>query len=135
MQAFFRRVKQGGAAGFPRFQGQHRFDSFTFPQASSTGVKLLEDNRVRVHGIGGSLKVKWHRPLEGELKTATIKRECDQWYIVFTCEIEAKPMFPTGDSVGIDVGLNHFAVTSDGEFVDNPRLHRKAQVKDRKSVV
>ncbi len=131
-QAFFRRVKQGAVkAGFPRFQGRNRFDSFTFPQAANTGIKLLEDGRVRVHGIGGSLKVKWHRPLEGKLKTATLKRECDQWYIVFTCEVEKNLLVLTGDSVGIDVGLNHFCVTSDGEFVDNPRLHRKAQAKLR----
>jgi putative transposase len=131
-QAFFRRVKRGdGKAGFPRFQGRNRFDSFTFPQAANTGIKLLSDGRVRVHGIGGSLKVKWHRPMSGKLKTCTLKREGEHWYIVFACEVEAVKLPLTGDVVGVDVGLNHFAVTSDGEFVDNPRLHRKAQAKLR----
>jgi putative transposase len=132
MQAFFSRFKRGdGKAGFPRFQGRNRFDSFTFPQAATTGIKLLSDGRVRVHGIGGSLKVKWHRPMSGKLKTATLKREGEDWYMVFTCEVEAAVLPKTGEAVGVDVGLNHFLVTSDGEFVDNPRLHRKTQAKLR----
>lgn len=63
-QGFFRRVKQGQKPGYPRFKGKGRYDSFTFPQAGSTGVKVQEGGkRVFIHGIG-SVKVKLHRPLE-----------------------------------------------------------------------
>ncbi|WP_253732000.1 RNA-guided endonuclease InsQ/TnpB family protein, partial [Thermus scotoductus] len=44
-QGFFRRVKAGQKAGYPRFKGKGRYDSFTFPQAYETGVKLQDGGR------------------------------------------------------------------------------------------
>ncbi|UZX15947.1 transposase [Thermus sp. PS18] len=129
-QGFFRRLKEKGKAGYPRFKGRGRYDSFTFPQAGVTGVKLQKDGRrVFLHGIG-SVKVKLHRPLEGRIKPATVKRKGDHWYIVFTCEVEPKPLPPTDRAVGIDLGTNpHFLITSDGETVEAPRYFQKAQEK------
>ena len=127
-QGFFRRVKSGQKAGYPRFKGQGRYDSFTFPQAGTTGVKLQEGGkRVLLFGIG-SVKVKLHRPLEGNIKTATVKREGEHWYIVFTCEVEPSPLPPNDQVVGVDLGTNpHFLVTSDGEMIRAPRYFSKAQ--------
>jgi len=127
-QGFFRRVKAGQKAGYPRFKGQGRYDSFTFPQAGTTGVKLQEGGkRVLLFGIG-SVKVKLHRPLEGNIKTATVKREGEHWYIVFTCEVEPSPLPPNDQVVGVDLGTNpHFLVTSDGEMIRAPRYFSKAQ--------
>jgi putative transposase len=129
-QGFFRRVKQGGKAGYPRFKGKVRYDSFTFPQAGTTGVKLQEGGkRVLLYGIG-SVKVKLHRPLEGKLKTATVKREGEHWYIVFTCEVEPQPLPQSTEGIGIDLGTNpHFLVTSDGAMIEAPRYFQKAQAK------
>lgn len=127
-QGFFRRVKNGETPGYPRFKGRERYDSFTFPQAGTTGVKLQEGGkRVLLHGIG-SVKVKLHRPLEGKLKTATVKREGEHWYIVFTCQVDLQPLPENQDAVGIDLGTNpHFLVTSEGEMVRAPRYFSKAQ--------
>lgn len=86
MKAFFRRVKNGEKAGYPRFKGYHRFDSFTYVQA---GFSLTHDSRVCLSKIG-SIKVKLHRPIEGTIKTCTIKKEVDHWYIVFSCEVESQ---------------------------------------------
>jgi putative transposase len=52
---FFRRVKAGQTPGYPRFQGDGRYDSFTFPQS---GFSLTADNRVRLSNLG-TLKVKF----------------------------------------------------------------------------
>src|SRR6266571_5419311 len=76
-QNFFRRVKNGEDPGFPRFQGRNRYDSFTYPDGA--GWKL-EGDRLDLTKIG-SAKVKLHRPIEGKIKTVTIKREVDQWYV------------------------------------------------------
>ncbi len=130
-QGFFRRVKaKGGKAGYPRFKGKGRYDSFTFPQAGVTGVKLQKDSkRVYIYGIG-SVKIKLHRPLEGKIKTATVKREGDHWYIVFVCEVEPKPLPESHEAIGIDLGTNpHFLVTSDGEMVEAPRHYQRTQAK------
>lgn len=105
MQAFFRRVKAGEKAGYPRFKGYHRFESFTYPQS---GFSLTQDRRVGLSKIG-SIKVKLHRPTEGKIKTATIKREGDQWFIVFSCEgAEPEPLPAHNEVVGIDLGVTHF---------------------------
>lgn len=129
-KGFFRRVKAGQKAGYPRFKGQGRYDSFTFPQAGTTGVKLQEGGkRVLIHGVG-SVKLKLHRPLEGRLKTATLKREGDDWYIVFVCETEPNPLPENRAAIGIDLGTNpHFLITSEGELVEAPRYFQKAQAK------
>mgnify|MGYP000262397981 FL=1 len=129
-QGFFRRVRAGQKAGYPRFKGRERYDSFTFPQAGQTGVKLQEGGkRVLIYGIG-SVKVKLHRPLEGRLKAATVKREGEHWYLVFTCEVEPRPLPSSDQAIGIDLGTNpHFLVTSEGEMVEAPRYYQKTQAK------
>jgi len=130
-QGFFRRLKaKNGKAGYPRFKGKGRYDSFTFPQAGTTGVKLQEGGkRVFLYGIG-SVKVKLHRPLEGKIKTATVKREGEHWYIIFITEVDPKPLPPSEEAIGIDLGTNpHFLVTSEGEMVEAPRHFQKAEEK------
>ncbi|WP_027882351.1 RNA-guided endonuclease InsQ/TnpB family protein [Meiothermus rufus] len=129
-QGFFRRVKHGENPGYPRFKGQGRYDSFTFPQAGTTGVKLQEGGkRVLLFGIG-SVKMKLHCPLEGRLKTATLKREGEAWYIVFVCEVKPNPLPLNDEKIGIDLGTHpHFLVTSKGELVEAPRYFQKAEDK------
>ncbi len=99
------------------------------PQA---GYSITHDNRVCLSKIG-SIKVKLHRPIEGKIKTCTVKYEAGQWYVIFSCEviIEASlqqlalPESPS--EVGIDLGVTHFAALSDGTFIESPRFFRKAQ--------
>ena len=128
-KAFFRRVKKGEKAGYPRFQGYDRYDSFTYPQVERLKGKpviSIENGKVILPKIG-HLKVKQHRPLEGKVKTCTIKREGEHWYVVFACEIEAQTKLPYTDlPIGIDMGLKHFMTDSNGDVVDNPRFFRKS---------
>jgi putative transposase len=125
-QAFFRRCKAGeGKAGYPRFRGKGRYDSLTFPQVP-VGCRLeAEDKRVRVANVG-RVKALLHRPLEGTPKTATIRRSSTgKWYISFSCECaEPQPLPPTGQDVGIDIGLKTFATLTAGDPIENPRFFR-----------
>jgi len=128
-QAFFRRVKAGEKAGYPRFKGRNRFHSFNFPQYG-TGVKV-DGRRLKLFGIG-RVPVRWHRPVEGTIKTVRIIHKAGRWYAAFACEVEGKPELPkTGRVVGIDVGISALLTTSDGDKVENPKFYRKAQVKLR----
>jgi putative transposase len=135
-KAFFRRIANGEKPGYPRFQGRNRYNSFTYPQ----GGYSLSEKHVTLSKIG-SIKIKLHRPIEGKIKTCTIKYEVGQWFCIFSCECEApEPLSGSQEEVGIDLGLLHFAALSDGTFIDNPRFFRKAekvlarrqQVKDRR---
>ena len=124
-KAFFARCKRGDTPGFPRFKGRDRYDSFTYPQG---GYSLTHDSRVCLSKIG-SIKVKLHRPIEGGVKTCTIKREGDCWYVVFVCEVETKVLPVSCEDVGVDLGLLHFATLSTGETIENPRFLRKGEKK------
>lgn len=123
-RAFFRRMKSGDKPGYPRFKGKFRYNSFTYPQS---GFKLLK-NVVRISKIGG-IKIKIHRPIEGTIKTCTVKRTTtSKWFISFICDIEYTPIEqPINPTIGIDMGLEHFATFSNSETIDNPRFFRKEE--------
>lgn len=118
-KAFFRRVKSGEKPGYPRFQGRDRYGSICYPQS---GFNVSETTAF--FSKIGNIRIRLHRPLEGKVKTATIRRECGEWYVSYVCEVEPQPLPETGSSVGVDVGTTWFAITSDGEFVENPGTSR-----------
>jgi putative transposase len=124
-KAFFRRVKAGLKAGYPRFKSHRRFDSYTFPSWGD-GCRLTDAGRLYLQGIG-LLKVKWHRPLEGVIKTVTVKRHAGKWCACFSVEYVAGALPVAAEAVGIDVGLAAFATLSTGEALANPRHYRTAQ--------
>lgn len=126
--AFFRRVKRGETAGYPRFKAKNAYNSFTYPQS---GFRL-EGDKLHLSRIG-SVRLRLSRPVEGEIKTCTIKREADGWYVVFTAESAAQPLPPCSAQVGVDVGLLCFATLSDGSEIKNPRYLRAAQKQLRKA--
>lgn len=123
-KAFFRRIANGEEPGFPRFQGRNRYDSFTYPDGA--GWKF-DGSYLHLTKIG-SIKVKLHRPIEGKIKTVTIKREVDPWYVSFSCEVPESEKLPVSyEDVGIDLGVTHLATLSNGEMIEHPRYYRKAQ--------
>lgn len=124
-QAFYRRCKHGDIPGYPRFQGKNRYDSFTYPDTKGLKVK---EKHVTLSKIG-DVKVKFHRLLQGKIKTCTIKREGKHWYVIFACEVERQTLPLSYEDVGIDLGITHLAALSDGTFIDNPRHYRKAEKK------
>ena len=125
MKAFFRRVKAGEKAGYPRYQGKNRYDSFTYPQAGF----MLEGNKLKLSKIG-TVKVRLHRPVQGTVKTCTIKREGDHWYVVLVCKVETVLYTPYLDeTVGLDLGTLKLATLSTGDVIENPRHYRKAEKK------
>lgn len=130
-QAFFRRIKQGSKAGFPRFQGKYRYDSFTYPQYKAS---VADDAKHIYLPKVGNVRIRLSRPLEGSVKTLSIKRDaCGDWWAVFTCEVTAQPLPASGASVGIDRGITALIATSDGELVDNPKHFTKAEKALRKA--
>lgn len=123
-KAFYVRVKSGQKAGCPRFKGRNRFDSITFP-AYGDGIKL-RGQRLYIQNVG-LIKIKLHRPWEGEIKTVTLKRLCGKWYVAISCVAEPVPLPESSKEIGIDLGLESFATTSNGEHIQNPRYLREAE--------
>lgn len=120
-KAFFRRVKAGNKPGYPRFKGEGRYDSLTYPQFGFT----MQGGRLKLSKVG-SIKTIFHRPLTGRVKTLTIRRRATgKWYASFSCEAEAKPLPPSETATGVDVGLASFATLSNGEKIATPRFFHR----------
>lgn len=126
--AFFGRVRRGERAGFPRFRASRRFDSLTYPQLGF----YVEGRHLNLSKIG-AVKIKLHRPIEGTIKTLTVKREAGKWFASFSVEMEPEPLPVSTETIGIDVGLTHFATLSDGTAIANPRHARCAEAKMRRA--
>ena len=123
---FFRRVKNGQKAGYPRFKGEARFDSVEWPKDGDGARWLPEQRRVYLQGVG-QVKVHLHRAVVGRVKTIQVKRQGRRWMLVLSCDdVPTNPLPATGRQAGIDVGIVSFATTSDGEHIDNPRWGRAA---------
>jgi putative transposase len=123
---FFRRVKQKNKAGFPRFKGKSRFNSFTYKQKGFS----LTDNKLDLSKIG-KLKIKLSRPVIGKVKTCTIKREIDKWFVIFSVETAAETLPKTGKQIGVDVGIENFLTLSDGTQIENFKFYKNSQKKLR----
>jgi putative transposase len=126
---FFRRVKsKEKKKGFPRFKSSIK--SITYPQS---GFKFINEKRLSISKIG-NLPIVLDRIPKGKVKTMTIKRNnSDQWFAIFSCEIEiSKIVHSSKESVGIDVGIENFAVLSNGKVISNPRFLIKSENKLKK---
>jgi putative transposase len=124
-QAFFRRVRRGEKAGFPRFKGKHRFHSFTLKEYGN-GARI--DNGFLVLAKIGRISVHWSRPIEGTPKTVTLSRDADGWYVASSCaDVPVHPLPATGQETAIDLGLESFATRADGERIFTPAYYRKAE--------
>jgi len=125
-QSFFRRVKQGQTAGFPRFKGRNRFHSLVFTPVAFK----VQGDRVQLSKIG-SVKIKMHRALPEKTGTLFLKQICGAWFACFSCEVEAQPLPKSDAAIGVDVGLESFAVLSNGTTIRNPRWYQAAQAELR----
>lgn len=131
-EAFFRRVKTGNKPGYPRFRSRSRsrFDTVEFPR-DGDGCKWDStphdtQTRVRLQGVG-HVRVHQHRPVDGRVKTISVKREGTRWFVVLSCDnVPDRALRATGRQVGIDMGVTHFLVTSGDEYVANPRPAKNA---------
>src|SRR5262245_20217862 len=126
---FFQRVKKKESPGYPHFRCKGINDSFRYPQR----VKVQKDN-VWLPKIGW-VRFRKSREVEGEIKQTTVIKEGKNWYVCFACEIQ-KHQDPSvsEDTIGIDVGLEHFATiaTETGiEEIKSPHFFQKRLKKIR----
>lgn len=97
----------------------------TWPSPGNACRWKPEHSQVYLQGIG-TLKVSAHRAVEGVVKTIQVKREGRRWFLILSCDkVPTRPLPATGNIVGIDVGVDVFAATNEGELIANPRHGRR----------
>ena len=102
-------------AGFPKFKNRYGKQSFQLPQ----GVWLSEDNKQIFIPKLKLVDIDLHREFKGEIKTVTVSKSITNKYyvsvLVDTGEIKPiKKEIKEKTSVGIDLGIKDFVITSDG---------------------
>ena len=120
--------RKGKRSGRPRFKGKGRYRSFTYPQLGKNPIK---ENLINLSKIGW-VKMILHRPLPDgfNLKTATITKKVDGWYVSLSLEDKSVPQFESNiiptleNSIGIDLGLEKILSTSTHEFIFPPKYFR-----------
>ncbi|MBP1910060.1 RNA-guided endonuclease InsQ/TnpB family protein [Methanolobus bombayensis] len=116
--------------GHPRFKGKEDYYSFTYKQHGN-GWELRGNNLFlsKITDKNNLIKIDVNNDiLNGQLKTCTIKKEGKKWFAFITIELPdyPEPIIPQ-TMVGIDLGLNNLIATSDGEFIEPPKLLRNAE--------
>jgi len=114
---------------FPKFKSKHTKNSFKVPQ----GVKL-EDGKLRIRKFKEPIDVILHRTFSGTIKQCTIyKTPTNEYFVSILVETEHTKLPKTGKSIGIDLGLKDFVITSDGYKYKNNRYTKKYQTKLKKA--
>ena len=106
-------------AAYPNFKSKHNKQTIQYPQ----GVKIVDGCKVFLPKLG-HVKAVVHRKIIGQIKTVTISRTTTgKYFAALLCDddIAAPEVSLDGKIVGIDVGLTHLVVTSDGSKFDNPK--------------
>ena len=122
-ESYWNRKRAGLKAHLPRFRRADKYNSLTYPQMGFE----LKGEELKLSRIG-DLKLRLHRPVEGRVKTLTVGRGASgRWYVVFSCEVECKPISGREMAVGVDLGLNNLVALSDGSVFEAPRKYRVAE--------
>ena len=128
MDIAFKKFFKGG--GFPKFKSKHRGkQSFSIPQNV-----IVESGKLIIPKFKEGIDIVLHRPIKGTIKSATISVTPTGKYFVSilvdtNTEIPTKAPITENTTIGIDLGIKDFAITSDGEVFENPKNLRKAQSK------
>lgn len=111
-----------GRTKFPRFKTKKNLQSFRVPQ----GFRL-DGEGLRIPKFK-PFKIVVHRPVEGTIKSVTVSKTLSgKYFASLLCEVEMpEPKFE-GGTIGLDLGLKTFAVTSEGEKIEAPKFLRAAE--------
>jgi putative transposase len=121
---FFRRCREGAKKkGFPRFKSASRYNSVTFTNPS----EKVEPGRMRIPGIRKPIRCRGMQPFDQQPSRLTVVRRAGKWFgrILIDDQKQPPPKRPIHKAVGIDMGLNSFLTTSDGQHVECPKYYRR----------
>ena len=115
-----------GRADFPKFKKKSNRGSFNVPQNV-----IVSDGILIIPKFKEGIKIKLHRDLVGTIKQATVSfTPTGKYFVSILCDTEkdipSKPKVTEENSVGIDLGIKDFLVTSEGEVIDNPKFLRNS---------
>jgi putative transposase len=126
---FFRRVKSGQKPGYPKFKRKGLHDSF---YVASQYFKV-DGKKIFIPKLGW-VRMQEHLRFKGKLQSVVISRGATGWFASVSLNIPDLPLDENQVqmAVGVDLGIKHLAVTSEGDYYSNPKTTNKYQEKLRK---
>jgi putative transposase len=113
--------------GFPKFKSKKN-NHYSYTTNNQGGNIYVSDKYIKLPKIG-LVKVKKHREFDGLIKSVTVSKVPSGKYFVSVlvdCDNE-KEIKQSNNMIGIDLGIKEFAITSDGEMIENPKFLRKSE--------
>lgn len=128
-QNFFRRVKAGEKPGFPRFKRKHGHRKSYKSKCVGSTIKVF-DKAVQLPKLG-KVKCRVSKEVRGRILSATVSQNPSGKYFVALCctDVEIEPLPKTDKSIGMDMGIKSYAVTSDGAEYPNHKYLAKSEKK------
>ena len=129
-QNFFREVKKGNKdQGFPKFKSKHNHE-YSYRTSLTNNNIRIEGNLIKLPKLG-LVKFAKSREIQGRILNCTITKTCSGKYFVSVCctDVEIERFENNSNIIGIDLGLKEFAITSEGEIIDNPKYLSKLEKK------
>lgn len=113
-----------GGRGYPKYRRRRDYNSLTYLN-TALNYNIRKNGRMskmNLPKLAKSIPFRHDRPIEGQVRTVTVKRDIDQYWVQFACDdvaVGETPIEGRGE-VGIDVGVRHFATLSTGEHIPYP---------------
>lgn len=111
-------------AGFPKFKKKSSRGSFAVPQNV-----IIKNNLLVIPKFKEGIKIVMHRPTQGAIKSATIiATPSGKYFVSVLCDTKedtpTKATIEENTTIGVDLGIKFFAVTSEGDVIKNPNFIR-----------
>jgi putative transposase len=114
----------------PKFKKKSKKQSITLTK----NAFQLQGKSLKLAKFKDPLKIKWSRELQGEVTSLTISKDCsDRYFVSFLCKLYIPAKLILNKNTGIDLGLTHFAIFSDGIKIDNPYFYKHLEYKLKKA--
>jgi putative transposase len=106
-------------SGFPKFKNKRNLVQ-SYRTVSAT-TRIIDGKHIELAKLG-VIRCRLHRKVQGVIKSATISRIADKYYVSFCCDIPEIPKLPTNENqIGIDLGVKKFAIDSNNTIYTNPK--------------
>lgn len=117
------------SVGFPKYKSK-KTNRFSYTTNNQNGTISLDGNYIKLPKLKTKVKIVLHRQFKGLIKSATIsKNPSNQYYISILVDTENIQLSKNNNKIGIDLGLKEFAICSNGDRFDNPKILRKSEKK------
>lgn len=124
---FFQNLRLGITTSLPKWAKKKGWKSVEFKQGNlkttKPNLRFEEDGKFNLPKIG-KIKIFKSREINGNIKLARVVKKADGYYLQIVTDHEIQKCENQAE-VGVDLGIKHFLITSDGQFFENIRTTKK----------